>query len=637
MVMSTDNVELGEVAELPDDKNEISEKPRVSDKEKELVAEASSAYNSGDFSGCLESLEKLEVLRPTDLVLAHNKIVVQCKESQNSEESGRSVALADVVQQLESLARTIGVSLTGAKSEEDTEGTNAVLLYNLALAKFQQRHVLQASQLAARLLPISPNISPSFARKILFFQCELSLALHQPETAMVHVLALEELLHETQKKQNGEVNLEQSRLFVLRARCNVMARLTKTLKKELKSVSLPGTLGHTCEFVRSHIEAVHGNHRKSIKMLNSVVQMAGNRVFPHYYNNLGCLHQIMKKPNLAVYYFKNALDRLDAQEANGQQQSHTTNWVPQSQVLYNIGLSLLHAKRPAVAFDILLEVVGAHYLDPHVWYHLAECCVLAHQPDNSDHDRERTREVTQFGVGAGPTHKVVAANPSSGHNGSNGVSDPGTVATLSLEFAYICLKNAESLLPTAGDNQSVFCEGVGYIGNPITWSEVEQLRRAIITCQAYTALSLHDYIPALHYAEQLLTMTQLPSCYTLLAHLYAAESLILQDRLSEAITHLDPEVLGNGWEAPVNDGWYPDSSECAKKVVQYNLAVGFALRDEWEKSSSLINQLYKDNQDVSVQVLLLVLYVSIKQGHVAKARKIVRDRCPVVKKHSEKN
>ena len=73
-----------------------------------------------------------------------------------------------------------------------------------------------------------------------------------------------------------QVNLEQSRLFVLRARCNVMARLTKTLKKELKSVSLPGALGHTCEFVRSHIEALHGNHRKSIKMLNSVVQMAGS-------------------------------------------------------------------------------------------------------------------------------------------------------------------------------------------------------------------------------------------------------------------------------------------------------------------------------------------------------------------------
>lgn len=33
---------------------------------------------------------------------------------------------------------------------------------------------------------------------------------------MVHAQALEENLNETNKKQNGEVNIEQSRLFVLR-------------------------------------------------------------------------------------------------------------------------------------------------------------------------------------------------------------------------------------------------------------------------------------------------------------------------------------------------------------------------------------------------------------------------------------
>ena len=44
--------------------------------------------------------------------------------------------------------------------------------------------------------------------------------------------------------------------------------------------------------------------------------------------------------------------------------------------------------------------------------------------------------------------------------------------------------------------------GVGYIGNPVTWVEVEQLRVAIITCKAYTALSLGHYIPAQHYAQE---------------------------------------------------------------------------------------------------------------------------------------
>ena len=99
----------------------------------------------------------------------------------------------------------------------------------------------------------------------------------------------------------------------------------------------------------------------------------------------------MRKPNLAIYYFKNALDRLEGGENS--QTVHSTSWLTQSQVLYNIGISLLHARRPGVAFDILLEVVGAHYLDPHVWFHLAECCMLAHQPDN--HNQGMAREVSQ--------------------------------------------------------------------------------------------------------------------------------------------------------------------------------------------------------------------------------------------------
>ena len=44
--------------------------------------------------------------------------------------------------------------------------------------------------------------------------------------------------------------------------------------------------------------------------------------------------------------------------------------------------------------------------------------------------------------------------------------------------------------------------------------------------------------------------------------------------------------------------------------------------------SSLLAQLYSDSQDVSAQVLLLVLYSALRQGQEDKARRIVRDRCP---------
>ena len=44
---------------LPRDRDTCRE--RVSDREKELAAEASGAFTKGDYTGCLNSLEKLEV------------------------------------------------------------------------------------------------------------------------------------------------------------------------------------------------------------------------------------------------------------------------------------------------------------------------------------------------------------------------------------------------------------------------------------------------------------------------------------------------------------------------------------------------------------------------------------------------
>ena len=39
-----------------------------------------------------------------------------------------------------------------------------------------------------------------------------------------------------------------------------------------------------------------------------------------------------------------------------------------------------------------------------------------------------------------------------------------------------------------------------------------------------------------------------------------------------------------------------------KATVQFNLAVGFALKEEWGKASNIVAQLYRDGQNASVQV-----------------------------------
>jgi hypothetical protein len=62
--------------------------------------------------------------------------VTQCRAV-----GGQQVALAEVVQQLEGLAKTIGLNLAGPRCEDELDGS--VLVYNLAVAKFQQRNMLQ--------------------------------------------------------------------------------------------------------------------------------------------------------------------------------------------------------------------------------------------------------------------------------------------------------------------------------------------------------------------------------------------------------------------------------------------------------------------------------------------------------------
>ena len=58
--------------------------------------------------------------------------------------------------------------------------------------------------------------------------------------------------------------------------------------------------------------------------------------------------------------------------------------------------------------------------------------------------------------------------------------------------------------------------------------------------------------------------------------------------------------------------------------MQFNLAVGFALREEWEKASNIVTQLYRDGQDVSVQVCSLSSLFDL--WFVLKFRKLPFDR-----------
>lgn len=69
------------------------------------------------------------------------------------------------------------------------------------------------------------------------------------------------------------------------------------------------------------------------------------------------------------------------------------------------------------------------------------------------------------------------------------------------------------------------------------------LRIAILAASSYVSLCLGDYLVALEHAKAMLVIEKLPGAYKMLASLYAAESLILMDKINEAMEYLKPQNI----------------------------------------------------------------------------------------------
>jgi len=58
---------------------------------------------------------------------------------------------------------------------------------------------------------------------------------------------------------------------------------------------------------------------------------------------------------------------------------HTLNSSKKLEIKYNLGIALLHAGEPVLAFDFLTEAVRVYYMNPRLWLRLAECCIMVHK------------------------------------------------------------------------------------------------------------------------------------------------------------------------------------------------------------------------------------------------------------------
>ncbi|CAL1547442.1 unnamed protein product [Lymnaea stagnalis] len=650
--------------------------PPVTEQHRELANQAMNEFEKGQYGSCTKTMGYLADARPTDVKVVLNRSVAlfyhsQCKAIDEFRHN---------IQTVFNMAR-ISPDLSEKSNLDDAD--YAVVYYNKAVVLYHEKQHRAALSILEKLFRYIEPIDEALAQKVMLLLTELYLTVHQPFDAMRMVSNIEKFLSgKSQSSQDKDKNdstnataqeVLKAKLNLFKVRCNLMAKHMKN-KKEYKA--LQGN-SHPVNYAKAYYEYLRGNLKKAAKMLGNPpsVQLSpttGECLAVMYSTNQALINMCLRKPNLAICHIRDALKHnekvmKDAVPNDKARPPLQLSYVSQHYVLYyNLGVLQLHSKRPHLAFDCFVECVQVYHRNPRLWLRLAECCIMHHK-ENNDVDREHKHklEVIQASVGSGFHHKLILGQ---GVQKDRKISASGGVfPNLNLGFASFCLKNALALLPTdpldvktpPQDEQAesgppptdpvlVSAEP----GNPLRETEVANLRCSILAASAYVALCENEYYRALAHSVNLLRQPNLTAAQRYLGLMYKGEALVILDRIADAIDELNPENvtdvsttlpestseqdkdqegLAENREAIIK--WSPNSVTVAKGLMQYNLAVAYSMRTDYEKAlKALTEASEKVGNPIPVQMFYLKVYLDLKQGNKKAAINVINEHFGYISK-----
>lgn len=673
----------------------------ITEQERELAQNALSEFQKGSYTTCLSYLNKLETLRPKDLKVMHNKVVVECYKN--------DLKKSELLRK--SLNAICGQMLTTDATETIDDIEKCVMRYNQAVLLYHTRQYTAALQMMNRLFAFVEPMEESLAHKVCLLLIELHLVTDQPDAALSLITFIESQFISTdnakiahvdkdgviksikeQKEQKKDVadkatDAFKVKLLKCKARSYLLMHQLKLCKREWKTlVSLGTPVNISTVFLKANLEYLRGNHKKAIKLLNSLTsenlnfKTGGESLAVLYYNNMACIHLAMGKPNLACFYLQKALhenkcavESVQTKDSDplSSQPLYTLGGNRHYELMYSLGVSQLYAGQTSKAFDCFLEAAQKLHNNPKLWLRMAECCIFYHKSTNEVDFNipKRKKDLVQKVIGSGTYKKIILTSSLSQDAKYHSEGLSYAIPQPTLEFALLCLKNALFLLPNSNEHNvpvtTIACPQTvplplasGHnLGNQhstimsqASIVEALNLKISVLTASAYVSLCLGDYVIALEHAKALLSINKLSGAHKMLGNLYAAESLIFMDKINEAIEYLRPEniqdlntfvpipeILDKDKEKteeiiakPIKT-WYPTTVPTGVAVLRYNLAVAYAIRGELDKSGETLKQVWMSKGpdcDVPIHVIMLALYIELQLGHADISRSIIKQHCP---------
>ncbi|CAG0882358.1 unnamed protein product [Cyprideis torosa] len=547
----------------------------ASEHERSTAKNALMKFNAGDYATSLAYLKDLQSTRPSDWKLKHNKTVVTFYES----------GCCDSETCFTELQKCFPEDETGT-----TDPDQVVLVYNFACVLFHTGKPWKCLEQLNKILMHADQLEDGMQFSIQFLRLEALLSTHQPEMVLRELASLEGNLGDGDDDRKTQ-------LANVKFRCYLQLRNTRGVKKELKAFLSQSEQSPSRLFCKAHLDYLKGNlvnamTHLSLAMSSSPLPPAKESLYALYNNAVGCVQFRQGKPLLAAHFFRRAIEEsARAQQSAPADDPNKPMWLKHRgigyEALYNLGVSYLHAGKVEEGFSCLMTARTAFDANPLLWLRLAECCVAAYFPDNSEHfSPSLKRNLVAGQVGISIHRKLIMGNSfcATKQVQPSDLKHPD----MTLDFAVRALKNAlwlveiQSRADSASEEKSDGDGATGQIlsedfsrmrvdspettqgkGNktgtstpfaktlipkrlqvypslPLKPTDLETLRCSILCTLAFVFGRIGGYYEELKYATKLLARPNLNPIQSFLGHLYAGEALLGLDRISEAVDHFSP-------------------------------------------------------------------------------------------------
>ncbi|XP_073100084.1 uncharacterized protein [Elaeis guineensis] len=244
------------------------------------------------------------------------------------------------------------------------------------------------------------------------------------------------------------------KMHIYKVRLLLLTRNLKSAKRELKLAMnmVRGKDSSTELLLKSQLEYARGNHRKAIKLLDTISNRTEPVMLSMYNNNIGCiLHQQMSH-HTSNWFFNKALRHSLLLQSEKPLKLAAFSQDKSCLIAYNCGLQHLACGKPLAAARCFHQAIPVFSNRPLFWLRFAECCLLALEKGLLSASSSG-ENIEVHVAGSGKWRQLVVNYVNSRF--SNSDSTTGDVVTngddqilISLPFARHCLLNAQLLLDT---------------------------------------------------------------------------------------------------------------------------------------------------------------------------------------------